>query len=45
MGSNNSYISLLIQKTGGDVSQLGLLWFILAISELPIFFFGTKLLK
>ena len=45
MGSNSSYISLLIQETGGDVSQLGLLWFILAISELPAFFFGTKLLK
>ena len=45
LGSNGSYISLLIQKTGGDVSQLGLLWFIIAISELPIFFFGKKLLK
>ncbi|MBU3111219.1 MFS transporter [Clostridium lacusfryxellense] len=44
-GSNGSYISLLIQETGGDVSQLGLLWFILAISELPIFFFGKNLLK
>lgn len=45
IGSNNSYISLLIQKTGGDVSQIGLLWFVLGISELPIFFFGSKLLK
>ena len=45
IGSNNSYISLLIQETGGDVSQIGLLWFILGISELPIFFFGSKLLK
>jgi len=44
-GSNGSYISLLIQETGGDVSQLGLLWFTLAISELPIFFFGKNLLK
>ena len=45
MGSNNSYIYLLIKDTGGDVSQLGLLWFVLAISELPLFFFGTNLLK
>lgn len=45
MGSNNSYIYLLIKNTGGDVSQLGLLWFVLAISELPLFFFGTNLLK
>ncbi len=45
IGSNNSYISLLIQETGGDVSQLGLVWFTLAISELPLFFFGAKLLK
>lgn len=45
IGSNNSYISLLIQETGGDVSKLGLVWFTLAISELPIFFFGSKLLK
>lgn len=44
-GSNNSYISLLIQATGGDVSILGLLGFTLAISELPTLFFGRKLLK
>jgi len=45
IGSNSSYVYLLIQKTGGDVSQLGILWCILAISELPAFFYGTKLLK
>lgn len=44
-GSNNSYISLLIQETGGDVSMLGLLGFTLAISELPTLFVGKKLLK
>lgn len=44
-GSNNSYISLLIQATGGDVSILGLLGFTLAISELPTLFFGKNLLK
>lgn len=45
LGSNSSYISLLIQKTGGDVTKLGTLWFIVAISELPVLFFGTKLLR
>lgn len=45
MGANSNYITILIQKTGGDVSNLGLLWFVVAISELPAFFFGNKLLK
>ncbi len=45
MGMNSTYISLLIEKTGGDVSNLGLLWFAVAISELPTFFFGAKILK
>ncbi|MBI6871094.1 MFS transporter [Clostridium aciditolerans] len=44
MGANGNYITILIQKTGGDVSNLGLLWFVVAISELPAFFFGNKLL-
>lgn len=44
-GSNNSYIPLLIEKTGGNVTQLGMVWFIIAISELPAFFFATKLLN
>jgi len=45
LGANGSYISVLIEKTGGNVSNLGMLWFILAMSELPAFFFGGKLLK
>lgn len=45
IGANNAYISLLIQKTGGGVAQLGMLGFIVALSELPSLFFGTKLLK
>ena len=45
LGTNGSYISVLIEKTGGDVSNLGMLWFMVAMSELPIFFFGGKLLK
>lgn len=45
LGANGSYIAVLIEKTGGDISKLGLLWFIVAMSELPVFFFGNKLLK
>jgi PPP family 3-phenylpropionic acid transporter len=45
IGSNGSYIAILIEQTGGDVAQLGVLWFIVAISELPAFFFGAKLLR
>jgi PPP family 3-phenylpropionic acid transporter len=45
LGANSSYISVLIEKTGGNVSNLGMLWFILAISELPAFFYGGKVIK
>jgi oligosaccharide:H+ symporter len=45
LGANGNYIAILIQKTGGDVSNLGFLWFVVAISELPAFFLGNKLLK
>lgn len=44
-GSNGSYISVLIEKTGGDVSKLGIVWFVIAISELPAFFLGNKLVR
>lgn len=37
-GSNGSYIPVLIENTGGDVTQLGMVWFIIAMSELPAFF-------
>lgn len=43
-GSNSSYIPVLIEKTGGDVAQLGIVWFIIAISELPAFYFGARLM-
>lgn len=45
MGMNGTYIYILIEKTGGDVSNLGILWFTVAISELPTLFFGHKLLN
>lgn len=44
-GVNSSYLAVLINKTGGDVSKLGLMWFVIAISELPGFFFSDKLFK
>lgn len=45
MGANGNYLAILIQKTGGNVSNLGMLWFIIAMSELPVFFFGAKIIK
>ncbi len=43
--SNGNYIAVLIEKTGGDVANLGMLWFIVAMSELPFFFFESKVVK
>lgn len=45
MGANGNYISELVKKTGGDTSNLGLLWFIIALSETPILFFSSKILS
>lgn len=45
MSANSNFLATLIQKTGGEVSNIGLLWFIVAMSELPAFYFGNKLLK
>lgn len=43
MNANSNYLATLIQSTHGDVSNIGFLWFIIAISELPAFYFGGKL--
>lgn len=45
LGSNGSYIAILIEKTGGNVSNLGFLWFIIAMSELPGLTYGVRLVK
>lgn len=45
VSANGNYIPMLIQKTGGDIGNLGVLWFIVAISEIPVLFYGSKLLK
>ena len=44
-GANSSYIAILIGKTGGNVTNLGLLWFLQAMSELPFFYFGNRVIK
>lgn len=44
MSANSNYLGTLIQSTGGDVSKIGYLWFVVAMSELPAFYFGNKLL-
>ncbi len=45
LGANGSYISVLVKETGGSVTILGFVWFIIAISEIPAFFFGNHLQK
>lgn len=45
LSAHSSYIALLIEATGGNVANLGIVWFASAISEIPAFFFGSKLLK
>ena len=44
-GINGNYIAVLIQKTGGNVSKLGLLWFIIALCELPVLFYGSQIIN
>jgi MFS family permease len=44
-GANGSYLPILVEKTGGDVSQIGLMWFIVAIFELPVLYLGHRFLK
>lgn len=44
IGANSSYIGELIRYTGGDVSNLGLLWFVVAFCEVPVLYVGTRIL-
>lgn len=43
-GSNSSYIGVLLQETGGNVENIGLVWFVIAMSEIPVFFIINKLI-
>lgn len=45
LGANSSYIVVLIKETGGNTSIIGFVWFVIAISELPAFFFGSRIIK
>lgn len=44
-GANSNYVGVLLQETGGNVENLGLLWFVLAISEIPIFFVSNTIIS
>lgn len=44
IGSNNSYLPVLILSTGGDLSHVGLMSFLIAMVELPFFFNGDRLI-
>ena len=43
--AHSNYVAILIEVTGGNVTNLGFVWFASALSEIPAFFFGAKLLK
>lgn len=43
--AHSNYIAMLIEATGGNVANLGIVWFASALSEIPAFFFGSKMLK
>jgi PPP family 3-phenylpropionic acid transporter len=45
MGLHSTYIYILIQNTGGDVSILGIIFFAMAMSELPTLFYGDNIIK
>lgn len=44
IGSNNSYLPVLILSTGGNLSHVGLMSFLIAMVELPFFFNGDRLI-
>lgn len=44
-GTNTAYMSILIKQKGGDFFQLGLVGFIIAMSEFPSLQLGSRLLK
>lgn len=44
IGGNVSYLAILIQSTGGNTGNLGFVWFLIAISALPVLYFGKRLI-
>lgn len=45
LSAHSSYIATLIEATGGNVTVLGIVWFASSFSEIPAFFFGSRLLR
>lgn len=45
LGANVNYIGELMKQTGGDVSNLGFLWFIIATSEIPVIYLSSRILS
>lgn len=45
MVATGSYMAVLVEATGGDASVIGFLWFIIAITQIPSFFMGNKILR
>lgn len=44
IGGNVSYLAVLIQETGGSTANLGFVWFLIALSALPVLYYGKMLL-
>lgn len=44
-GAHGNYSAVLIKATGGDIANIGMMWFIVAISEVPGFFFESRIMK
>lgn len=45
LGAHNNNAAVLIEKTGGNVSSVGILWSVIAFSELPLFFLGGRIIS
>jgi MFS family permease len=45
IGSTNSYLPILVLETGGQLGHIGLISFMIAMSELPFFFFGDSFIR
>ena len=44
IGGNVNYLAILIQDTGGNTGNLGFVWFIIALSALPVLYYGRRLI-
>ena len=44
-GANSNFTTVLIEKTGGSITKLGVLWFLLALSELPMFYYAGRIIE